>query len=130
MKEKNQKIKKNKQLKKILKKHLKKTSKKNHLQNIFKKSKKKSKKMSQKNLKIEKKILNALSHHCTVAWVTRPPYPKGVKDVIKQAQSRPQPRSRGPEAPRLPFLGPRGPLGLPSLVHPPARKIWISCIAL
>ena len=32
------------------------------------------------------------------------------------------------------FLGPRGPLGLPSSVRPPARpcarKIWISCIAL
>ena len=32
------------------------------------------------------------------------------------------------------FLGPRGPLGLPSLVRPSvrpsARKIWISCIAL
>ena len=43
---------------------------------------------------------NALSHHCTVAWVTRPERSKGVKDVIKQArraQSRPegpQPRSR------------------------------------
>ena len=29
-----------------------------------------------------KKICNALSHHCTVAWVTRPERPK---DVIKQA---------------------------------------------
>ena len=32
------------------------------------------------------------------------------------------------------FLGPRGPLGLPSLVRPFVRpwaqKIWISCIAL
>ena len=32
------------------------------------------------------------------------------------------------------FLGPRGPLGLPSMVRlsarPSARKIWISCIAL
>ena len=27
-----------------------------------------------------------LSHHCTVAWVTRPERPKGVKDVIKQAR--------------------------------------------
>ena len=26
-----------------------------------------------------------LSHHCTVAWVTRPERPKVVKDVIKQA---------------------------------------------
>ena len=26
-----------------------------------------------------------LSHHCTVAWVTRPERPKGVKDVFKQA---------------------------------------------
>ena len=46
------------------------------------------------------KFSNALSHHCTDAWVTRPERPKGVKDVIKQAgraQSRPegrQPRSR------------------------------------
>merc|ERR550532_503239 len=44
--------------------------------------------------------------NCTVAWVTRPERPKGVKDVIKQArraQSRPegpQPRSRGPEGPK------------------------------
>ena len=29
---------------------------------------------------------NALSHHCTDAWVTRPERPKGVKDIIKQAQ--------------------------------------------
>ena len=29
---------------------------------------------------------NELSHHCTVAWVTRPERPKGVKDVIKQAR--------------------------------------------
>ena len=47
--------------------------------------------------------LNQLSS--AVAWVTRPERPKGVKDVIKQAQraqSRPegpQPRSRGPEGP-------------------------------
>ena len=27
-----------------------------------------------------------LSHYCTVAWVTRPERPKGVKDVIKQAE--------------------------------------------
>ena len=27
-----------------------------------------------------------LAHHCTVAWVTRPERPKGVKDVIKQAR--------------------------------------------
>ena len=42
--------------------------------------------------------LNQLSS--AVAWVTRPERPKGVKDVIKQAQSGPegpQPRSRGPE---------------------------------
>ena len=29
---------------------------------------------------------NALSHHCTVAWVTRPERPKGEQDVIKQAR--------------------------------------------
>ena len=36
-----------------------------------------------------KKILkksNALSHNCTVAWVTRPERQKGVKDVIKQSR--------------------------------------------
>ena len=31
-----------------------------------------------------------LSHHCTVALVTRPECPKGVKDVIKQAQKGPK----------------------------------------
>ena len=31
-------------------------------------------------------MANALSNHCTVAWVTRPERPKGVKHVIKQAQ--------------------------------------------
>ena len=29
---------------------------------------------------------NALSHHCTVVWVTLPERLKGVKDIIKQAQ--------------------------------------------
>ena len=29
---------------------------------------------------------NALSHHYTVAWVTRPERLKGVKDVIKQTR--------------------------------------------
>ena len=44
--------------------------------------------------------------NCTVAWVTRPERPKGVKDVIKQAQraqsrpEEPQPRSQGPEGPQ------------------------------
>ena len=32
-------------------------------------------------------FFNTLYHHCTVAWVTRPERPKGVKEVIKQAQS-------------------------------------------
>ena len=41
---------------------------------------------------------NALSHHCTVAWVTGPECPKGVKDVIKQAR-RAATATRG--APRL-----------------------------
>ena len=41
---------------------------------------KKIKKFSKKN-----KFSNALCHHCTDAWVTRPERPKGVKDVIKQA---------------------------------------------
>ena len=30
----------------------------------------------------KKKFSNALYHHCTDAWVTRPERPKGVKDVI------------------------------------------------
>ena len=46
---------------------------------------------TEKNLKkikknSQKKFSNALSHHCTDAWVTRPERPKGVKDVIKQAR--------------------------------------------
>ena len=32
---------------------------------------------------------NALFNHCTVAWVTRPERPQGVKDEVKQARSRP-----------------------------------------
>ena len=39
-------------------------------------------------------IVNTLSNHSTVAWVTRPERPKGVKDKVK-----PQARSRGPEGP-------------------------------
>ena len=35
---------------------------------------------------------NALSNHCTVAWVTRPERPKGVKDQVKQAEG-PLPRT-------------------------------------
>ena len=37
-----------------------------------------------------------------MAWVARPERPKGAKDEVKQAQSRPegpQARSRGPEGP-------------------------------
>ena len=40
---------------------------------------------SQKNL-ICLDFSNALSHHCTVAWVTRPQRPQGVKDVIMQVR--------------------------------------------
>ena len=29
---------------------------------------------------------NALSDHCTIAWVTRPERPKNVKDEVKQAR--------------------------------------------
>ena len=53
----------------------------------------------------KKKFSNALCHHCTDAWVTRPERPKGVKDEVKQARrarSRPegpQAKSRGPEGP-------------------------------
>ena len=38
------------------------------------------------DLKSQQKTLNILSHHCTVAWVTRPERLKGVMDVIKQAR--------------------------------------------
>ena len=31
-------------------------------------------------------ISNALSHYCTVAWVTRPERPKGVKDIIPKGR--------------------------------------------
>ena len=39
-------------------------------------------------VKTTRKILNikVLSHYCTVAWVTRPERPKGMKDIIKQAR--------------------------------------------
>ena len=39
-----------------------------------------------------------LSHHCTVAWVTRPERPNGVKDVIKQAR-RAATQKSGPGGP-------------------------------
>ena len=55
--------------------------------------KEKKKKNSKKNKLKKNKFSNALCHHCTDAWVTRPERPKGVKDVIKQtrrAQSRPE----------------------------------------
>ena len=45
---------------------------------------------------------NALFHHCTDAWVTRRERPKGAKDEVKQAQSRPEgppARSRALEGP-------------------------------
>ena len=57
------------------------------------------------HIKIAITFSNTLSNHCTVAWVTRPEHPKGVKDEVKQArraQSRPewpQARSRAPEGP-------------------------------
>ena len=44
---------------------------------------------------------NALSHHCTVVWVTWPECPKGVKDVIKQAQRATTKKSGHRGAPRL-----------------------------
>ena len=51
--------------------------------------------------KIIKKI--KLSNHCTVGWVTQPELPKGVKDVIKQAQRAatggPQPEGPNRRAP-------------------------------
>ena len=33
---------------------------------------------------------NALSNHCTVAWVTRPDRPKGVKDEVKWTRRAPR----------------------------------------
>ena len=30
-------------------------------------------------------MANALSNHCTIAWVTRPERLKGAKDEVKQA---------------------------------------------
>ena len=39
------------------------------------------------NKKIQKTtISNALFHHCTDAWVTRPERPKGAKDEVKPAR--------------------------------------------
>ena len=53
--------------------------------------------LKSKNEKILKKntISNALSHHCTDAWVTRPERPK---DVIKQAR-RAAAKNSGPGGP-------------------------------
>ena len=63
--------------------------------------------MIKKNLNNEKiNFSNALFHHCTVAWVTWPERPKGVKDVIKQARRRAQNRPKGPQ-PR--YRGQEGP---------------------
>ena len=45
---------------------------------------------------------NALSHHCTVAWVTRPERPKGVRDEVKQAWRATSQKSGPNGAPRLP----------------------------
>ena len=45
---------------------------------------------------------NALSHHCIVAWVTRPERLKGVKDVIKQARRAQRPATYFPFLPYLP----------------------------
>ena len=42
-------------------------------------------------------MANALSNHCTVAWVTRPERSKGAKDEVKQAR-RAQSRPEGPPA--------------------------------
>ena len=43
-------------------------------------------KNEKKKKKFSKNFSNALCHHCTDAWVTRPERPKVVKDVIKQAR--------------------------------------------
>ena len=42
-----------------------------------------------KNCKLKLPFLdfyNALSNHCTVAWVKQTEHPKGVKDEVKQAR--------------------------------------------
>ena len=44
---------------------------------------------------------NSLSHHCIVAWVTRPERLKGVKDVIKQARRAQRPATYFPFLPYL-----------------------------
>ena len=41
---------------------------------------------------VAKKLSNVHIVHCTVAWVTRPERPKGVKDAIKQVGARRAPR--------------------------------------
>ena len=51
-----------------------------------KKWKKMKKEKNEKKMKKNKKFSNALSHHCTDEWITRPERPKGVNDVVKQAQ--------------------------------------------
>ena len=62
--------------------------------------------LNKKNISKKNTISNALFHHCTDAWVTRPERPKGAKDDVKQARRAqswpegPQPRSRGPEGPQ------------------------------
>ena len=60
----------------------------------MKKNEKNEEEKWEKNLK-KNNFSNALSHHCTVAWVTRPERPKGVKVKVKQAQ-RAQSQVEGP----------------------------------
>ena len=70
------------------------------MKKIKKKMKKKLKKILKKITK-KNKFSNALSHHCTDAWVTRPERPKGVKNVIKQARSAATKKSGPGGTPRL-----------------------------
>ena len=48
-------------------------------------------------------MANALSNHCTVARVTRPERPKGVKDVVKY---RPEVPKAGPGGIKFNLFGP------------------------
>ena len=53
------------------------------MKKMKKKKMKKIKKTNEEEKMKKKNFSNALSHHCTDAWVTRP---ERVKDVIKQAR--------------------------------------------
>ena len=56
-------------------------------------------KSQKKNISKKNTISNALFHHCTDAWVTRPERPKGAKDEVKQAR-RAAAQKSGPGGPQ------------------------------